>query len=833
MNDPHRLPTDVLPRRYRLHLAPDLASFGVKGRVEIDLDVKRPTREIVLHAVDLEIQAVTLGGEKLATSLDAAKERLTLTAAKALPPGPCTVAIEFAGALSEQMRGFYRSGFTRPDGSKGVLATTQFESTSARRAFPCFDEPALKAVFEVTLDVAPGLAAVSNMPVVEESTAAGLRRVRFAPSPIMSTYLLAFIVGELEVIEGKTKDGVPVRVFSTPGRSKLCAFALETAIRGLEWFDGYYGIPYKNAVPKCDLIAIPDFEFGAMENWGAITFRETAIFVDPAHSSVPQRRRVAEVVLHELAHQWFGNLCSPEWWSYLWLNESFATYMAYKAADALFPEWTVWDEYLSDITSGGKSLDALRSSHPVEVPVRDPNEVDQLFDAISYNKGGSVLRMLEHAIGSDAFRDGVRRYLTQHAYANATTDDLWSCMGPGVPAMMDGWTRTTGHPVVVATSDGALKQERFLLDRNPDAPETDPTLWDVPITAVDAAGNKSSVRLSGRTSTIPKGWLKLNAGHSGFYLVSYDEAGWAALAKAVATLPSEDRYGLQEDAYSLMRAGYLKVPAYLRFAEAFANEDNYHVWGGVSAGLAALADLFAEEPGAAKLEAKARALVRPALAKTGFVEKAGEPSDLLLLRATLYSAGLRFGDPEAVAQVKRDFDALRKNLGAVGPNVRSVILGGSARHGEDGVLDALIELYEKTDLPEVKVQLLRAMGGFRREAPLRKAVAYSLSPKVRAQDAMYTIGGTPMEMRRTAWALLKENWAAIDARYGKSGLIGHFISGAASGIPDEAHAADVEAFFKAHPAPYATEKIRQTLEGIRARAKFKARNLADFRTYFA
>jgi puromycin-sensitive aminopeptidase len=828
MNDPHRLPTDVLPRRYRLHLAPDLRTFAVQGRVEIDLDVRTATREIVLHAAELEIREARLGGEALQVAFDAARERVTLTPSP-LPLGAATVSLAFAGTLSEHMRGFYRSAFTRPDGSQGVLATTQFESTSARRAFPCFDEPALKAVFEVTLDVEPGLTALSNMPVVEHAG----RRVRFAPSPVMSTYLLAFIVGELEKIEGRTKDGVAVRVFSTPGRSKLCGFALETAIRGLEWFDAYYDIPYRDAVPKCDLIAIPDFEFGAMENWGAITFRETAIFVDPKSSSVPQRRGVAEVVLHELAHQWFGNLVSPEWWSYLWLNESFATYMAYKAADALFPEWTVWDEYLADISSGGKSLDALRSSHPVEVPVRDPNEVDQLFDAISYNKGGSVLRMLEHAIGAEVFRDGVRRYLKARAYGNATTDDLWAALGPDVPAMMDGWTRTSGHPVVLASPDGTLRQERFLLDRNPDAPDGDPTLWDIPVAAVDASGRTSSIRFTTRETKAPSGWLKLNAGQTGFYLVNYDEAGWAALAKALGTLSSEDRYGLQEDAYVLMRAGYLKVPAYLRFTDAFRDERNHHVWEGLTSGLAALADLFSEEPGAAKLEAKARALVHPALATTGFAENPGDSSDLLLLRATLYGAGVRFGDAEAVAQVKRDFDALRKDPEAVGPNVRPVVLGGAARHGDDGVFDVLVELYEAADLPEVKVQLLGAMGGFRREALLRKAVAYSLSPKVRAQDALYTLGSTPMEMRRTAWALLKENWAAIDARFGKSGLIGFAISGAAGGIPDEAHAADVEAFFQSHPSPYATEKIRQTLESIRARAKFKARNLADFRAYFA
>jgi aminopeptidase N len=844
VSDEHRLPSNAVPRAYRLVLEPDLEAFTFRGSVEIDVEFADPAAEIVLHAAELEIRSARAGPTALGVRLDPSKDRLVLTAPGPLPAGKAVLSLEFTGVLNDRMRGFYRSAYTRSDGSRGVRATTQFESTSARRAFPCFDEPALKAVFEVTLVVPAALTAVSNMPVRSEAKEGVRRRVRYAPTPVMSTYLLAFAVGEFESLEATTKDGVPVRVYATPGRIGLCRFALETAVRGLEFFDAYYGIPYRESLPKCDLLAIPDFEFGAMENWGAITFRETAIFVDPEQSSVPQRRRVAEVVLHELAHQWFGNLVSPEWWSYLWLNESFATYMAYKASDALFPEWKVWEEYLAQITSAGKSLDSLRSSHPVEVLVRDPSEVDQIFDAISYNKGGSVLRMLEGAIGEEAFRNGIRRYLERHAYGNATTDDLWKALGEvagiDVGPMMDGWTRRTGLPVVLADREAdslRLRQERFFLDRDPDRPEADPTAWDIPLPVQGSSGAKRVERLVKREAVVRfagEAWVKLNAGQTGFYLVSYG-GGWPKIGEAIQSgaLSAVDRYGLQEDAYSLMRAGYLPVPAYLSLVNAFSREDNYHVWAGLMEGVAALEEIFSGDPAIPRLQEWARGLLAPRVRDVGWDEKPGESHDRVLLRATVLSAAVHFGDPEAVAGVRERFAALRRDLGAVSPNLRSMTLTGAARHGGDEVLDHLAELHAKADLPEVKVQVLRAMGAFRREAPLRRAVAYALSDRVRLQDAMYVFAGTPAETKPVMWGLLKEHWPVIHERYGKSVLIAHFISWSAGGIPREDHARDVEAFFKDHPAPYATEKIRQTLEGIRARAKFRARHAGALSAFFA
>jgi aminopeptidase N len=567
--------------------------------------------------------------------------------------------------------------------------------------------------------------------------------------------------------------------------------------------------------------------------------------VDPQRSSIPQRRRVAEVVLHELAHQWFGNLVTPEWWSYLWLNESFATFMAYKASNALFPEWNIFEEYLAQITSAGKSLDSLRSSHPVEVTVRDPNEVDQIFDAISYNKGGSVLRMLERAVGEDAFQRGIQKFLASRAYACATTDDLWAALGEGtgvdVSGMMNGWTRRTGLPAVIVRREGGrlkLRQERFFLDRDPDRPAEDPTLWEVPLPTLDASGRASVLRLAEREAQVDApaaDWIKVNAGQAGFYLAHYDDAGWRALAKAVESLSlgTMDRYGLQEDAYSLMRAGYLSVPGYLNLAGAFSREESHYVWSGVSGGIGALADIFVGDAEVPRLEEWARRLLQPTLKKVGWGETAGEPNEKILLRATILAAAVSFAEPEAVAQVRSRFDAARRQPALLPPNLRSVIFSGAARYGGEDVFLALTELHEKADLPEVKVQLLRALGAFRVEALIRRSVAYALSDKVRRQDAMAVFGSIPMEMKPVGWRLLQEHWPVLDERYGKSGLIGHFISAAASGIPTEEHAAEVEKFFKEHPAPYASEKIKQTLEGIRARARFRARNRTGLATFFA
>ena len=449
------LPDDVAPKRYDLTLKPDLERFTFDGSESVDVEVKTATRRIVVHATELEIHSAVLvrdGVSREPASIEANEEEETVAFVfgETLEPGPARLAIEFTGQLNDKMHGFYR-GVYHQDGEKRIMAVTQFEATDARRAFPCWDEPAQKAVFAVTLVVPEDRVAVSNMPPSEVETGDdGLKTVRFADTPVMSTYLLAFIVGEFDYVETETKEGVTVRVYTPVGRREQGRFALDVAARTLSFFHEYFDIAYP--LPKMDLLAIPDFAAGAMENWGAVTYRETAILVDPEESSAGTRQRVAIIVAHELAHQWFGNLVTMEWWTHLWLNEGFASWIEFLAVDHLFPEWDMWTQFVYSDFGRALSLDGLKSSHPIEIEVRDPKQISEIFDGISYSKGASVIRMLAAYLGADTFRSGLQRYLERHQYANATTEDLWQALaeesGKPVKQIMDTWTKQTGYPLL-------------------------------------------------------------------------------------------------------------------------------------------------------------------------------------------------------------------------------------------------------------------------------------------------------------------------------------------------------------------------------------------------
>ena len=439
------LPANVKPNKYRMTLRPDLETFTFEGEQTVDIDIVVPTARIFLNAAELEINEVTLkrNDDSISArsiSLEEDSETAILDFGQTLAQGPAQLDMKFAGVLNDRLVGFYRSEYQDAEGRTRHLATTQFEATDARRAFPCWDEPAQKAVFDVTLVFDENLKAVSNTPIIEESSPApGLRSVRFGETPIMSTYLLAFVVGDIVSVEADADDGTTVGVWTTRGKENQAGFALDTSVKLLGYFNDYFGIPYP--LPKLDHIAIPDFAAGAMENWGCVTYRETALLVDPDNSSAGTRQRVAEVVAHEMAHMWFGDLVTMEWWDDLWLNESFASWMGTKAVDWLFPDWEMWTQFVNMDTNRALSLDGLKNSHPIEQEVKNPAEVSQLFDAISYSKGGSVLRMLENFLTPEVFQKGLYRYLKANEYGNARTQDLWSALegesGLPVTSIMD------------------------------------------------------------------------------------------------------------------------------------------------------------------------------------------------------------------------------------------------------------------------------------------------------------------------------------------------------------------------------------------------------------
>ena len=491
--DPYRLPRHIIPAHYDLRIEPDLSSHLFTGHEVVTLTVVEPTVEIVLNATELEVSSAILFGDvglpRTGTGAHGRKlQRCRISFPSVVPPGNWKLNLAFQGTLNDKLRGFYRSSYKDEQGLARSLAATQFEATDARRAFPCWDEPQFKAVFAVTLAIDPALTAISNTRIVDERQEGGKRVLRFAESMKMSTYLVAFIVGRLESTAPIMAQGTPVRLWSVPGKQHLTPFGHDIAVYSLNFLADYYGIPYPG--DKLDLIAIPDFASGAMENLGAITFRETALLLDQRTATHAEQGRIADVVAHENAHMWFGDLVTMAWWNGLWLNEAFATFMEMLVVDAWKPEWERWTAFGMS-RAAALSVDGLISTRPIEFPVRAPKEAEAMFDVLTYEKGASVLRMLEQHIGPTVFREGVRRYLATHAYGNAETTDLWVSLGQAakqdVPALMNEWIFSPGYPLVTLQADSPstlkLSQRRFTYaeDTSTTSPEPGEQRWHIPI----------------------------------------------------------------------------------------------------------------------------------------------------------------------------------------------------------------------------------------------------------------------------------------------------------------------------------------------------------------
>lgn len=570
------LPRKCLPKEYILTLTPDLKNFVFDGIMDVNVVVSEATTTVVLHSRDLFIKSVSYKSDSLASSIKAVEinhnlrlHTLTLVFENVLPVGEGILMFKFQGELNDQMAGFYRSSYKNIDGKSCIMASTQFEALDARRCFPCWDEPALKATFDVTLIISSKLCAYSNMPEVESiELAGGLRRIHFAKTPKMSTYLLAFIVGEFDFVQTVTRNGVSVRVFTPPGKSEQGRFSLEVAAKSLDFYDDFFGEKYP--LPKMDMVAIPEFAMGAMENWGLVTYREIDLLIDEKKASSQQKQRVCTVVAHELAHQWFGNLVTMEWWDNLWLNEGFATWMQNFAADFLYPSWQMWDQFALGAQARAMSLDSLKTSHPVQVPIKHAEEVEEVFDAISYYKGACVVRMLYTTLGEENFRKGLQLYMKRHAYANTKTTDLWGAWAEvsGLPIMemMDCWTGQMGYPLVTVTSEERtkdtcilkVKQSMFLSDGSQLTKEEmkGRKPWRIPL-MVQAQGGEPVLQFIDKEEqtislNLTKGensWIKLNAGQSSMVHILYTKQMSHQLCKAIELqeLPDTDRAALLSD----------------------------------------------------------------------------------------------------------------------------------------------------------------------------------------------------------------------------------------------------------------------------------------------
>eukprot|EP00795_Rhopilema_esculentum_P013378 gene13378-4237_t len=782
-----RLPTSVVPSNYEIKLQPNLQDFKFKGSQIVDLEVKNQIKQITLNSVDIDISEAYLNAEGSGNyvkfddywvlekgsfvadlksskiSYDTVAETATISFPSPIPNGNAKLILNFTGELNDKMKGFYRSKYKDLNGEEKYCAVTQFEATDARRAFPCWDEPAIKATFDIKLVVPKTGVALSNMNIIDESDFSedeNLRVLTFARTPVMSTYLVAFVVGEFDYVEGHTEDGIQVRVYTPLGKAEQGRFGLEVAIKTLPFYKDYFGIGYP--LPKMDLIAIPDFAAGAMENWGLITYRETALLVDPEQSSAAMKQWVALVVGHETAHQWFGNLVTMEWWTHLWLNEGFASWIEYLCVDHCFPDYDIWTQFVTNDFVRALSLDALKNSHPIEVEVGHPSEVDEIFDAISYSKGASVIRMLHEYIGDEDFKTGLHNYLTKYQNKNALTDDLWESLAHAskkpVGDVMNTWTKQMGFPVLTVSMQKnenlcilQVSQKKFTADGSV-SEDDEKYKWLVPITVCTSDNPaKAAVKtlLTDKemvifVNNVPEdSWVKLNPGQVCFYRVNYATEMLDALIPAIKdqSLRPIDRLGIQNDLFALTQAGLKSTVDYLHVVSGFASETNYTVWNDVISNLGKLRILFQYTPAIKNFQNFCLKLLTPINGTVGWEKQPGEGHLTALLRSMVIGMLGRNGHEPTVNECRKRFEEHCAGTNEIPADLRGAVYGTVIANGNVGDLVAMIELYRKTDHQEEKVRLMRCMGGSEDKIMIERALSFAMSDDVRSQDTVFAIAG--------------------------------------------------------------------------------------------
>ena len=728
---------DVHPINYRIHLEPDLRTFEFSGNTDILLETARPVNEITLNAVRLAFWEckVQLDGEfaDCPFYVDTLKEEVRVCLPKEMT-GRILLRIRYRGELNDRMAGFYRSRYGA-EGAAKYAAVTQFEESDARRAFPCFDHPAKKATFDVEMVVDENLVAISNGPVAEEEDLDdGRKAVTFQQTPKMSTYLLFFGAGEFDFIEDTGE--IPIRVATMPGMTKHARFGLEFGRKALEFCEAYYGVEYP--LPKLDLIAIPDFAAGAMENWGAITFRENLLLHYADITSRAGEQRICEVIAHEIAHQWFGNLVTPSDWKYLWLNESFATYFGYGAVTHYYPEWDLWDQFLDGETDTALARDALKQTVPIEIPGGEHVVINGSTAPIIYNKGGSILRQVAGYIGEDAFREGLRVYLRKHKYACASSHNLWEAFEQvsekPVTTMMENWIQQPGFPLVAVTRDGdklLLTQARFTY-----LPYETDQAWVVPVTIkvfYNSGDSKTITTLLDSKDTgidIGAGAVayKVNFGQTGFYRVRYREKGdLSELGKRVLSkeLPPVDRWGLQNDLYALVRGGDTPVHDYLDFLSNYEHEDAFLPLISIAGNLFQTY-LVMEGAQRDKVASVGKAFLENILSHIGYEPHQDRRPTTSILRDQIMVHAAMYGSEEIVEFARGKFLSLMDGQG-IHPDIMRSVMQIGALHGNEEIFKWFDKRLKSSESEHERMNILAALGSFGDTALIKKIQQYVLN----------------------------------------------------------------------------------------------------------
>lgn len=835
---PWRLPDACQVQAYDLTVTPDLAKFTFAGQADMTLVVKRPTGQIVLNQHDLRISkaVISAAGKAAQTGsvvADDKHERVLINFASRLAPGSYKLKLTYSGILNDQLAGFYRSSFKDASGKTRYLAATQMEPTDARRMFPCFDEPDRKATFKLTVNCDADLACVSNAPVESETALPGGKRkvVSFAETPPMSTYLVALVVGPLEATEPVVVEGTPIRVWSVKGKIGLGQYALKTAVRELPFFNKYFGIAYP--WKKLDLIAIPDFAAGAMENPGAITFRERILLADEKNASQDQLRGTAETIAHEIAHMWFGDLVTMKWWDDLWLNEAFATWFAIKVVDNVFPEWDYGKEYVQARLQA-MDTDSLLSTRPIQAPVGNPDDAMQMFDVITYQKGASVLRMLEAYVSEAKFAEGVQRYMKEHSYGNATTGDLWQAIqavsGVPVQAIMRSWVNQPGYPLVTVGQAGeketqlSLAQRRFLIGKG----KAVPAIYEVPVGTRALGAERSATGwhlLAGSSATVEAqpGVNFANANATGFYRVKYGGPLSEAIAKRIGQDGiAAERLALLSDQFALVRTGDVPVAQYLALLKQYDGENDDAVLTNLIGDLNYMSD-FLQGPAAGKFAQLVRKRLGGVHERLGWSARPQEKPSTGIARAEVIATLGTIGENHAVVKRARElFQRYRQDHNSVEPDLVSAVFRIVSYTGGAAEYEQMMQLYAQAKTPEEELRSLYSLGGFRSPALIQRTLELAISGKVRSQDAPHLLGRAlaGKDSGDQAWQFMKKNWTRINKVFPDHFLPRMVSAGSTCNQP--ARAKDMRMFFASHPIKAGESQVNRMLERVDNNLAFRA-----------
>ncbi|MCC6920178.1 MAG: M1 family metallopeptidase [Alphaproteobacteria bacterium] len=829
------LPTNAAPSHYKLEITPDVAALTFAGKAEITVEVTEATDRLVLNAKDLTVASATLDGTPAAkVETDDRLERVTFTAAAPLTPGTHTLAVAYTGRISEASSGLFVTPYTE-GGRERRMLMSQFESGYARSLAPMWDEPAIKTVFELALVVPEGEQAISNTPAAGTTRLpGGLKRVAFAPTPKMSSYLLFLGAGDLERITAKT-EGVEIGVVTRRGDIRRGGYALDASGPILSYYNDYFATPFP--LPKLDQIAAPGAGgFGAMENWGAIFYFENALLVDPSLTTEADRQRIYGTIAHEMAHQWFGDLVTMSWWDDLWLNEGFASWMEKKATDHLHPEWHPWLQALRS-QQEAMELDGRGSTHAVVQPIRSSDEAETAFDDITYDKGEAVIRMLEAYLGEDAFREGVRAYMKDHAYGNTVTEDLWRALQaasdtPVVDVARD-FIRQPGIPLVTvgptSCKDGrtlaTLRQDRFAVDDSAQIAQH----WRVPVVATVLDGTEPTKLVLDGTAVISVagcGPLKVNTGNAGYFRTLYDPADFAALKAYFTRLPEGDQLGLLHDTWALASAAYQPMADYLGLTAAVSSDADPLVWLQLATTFGTIADLYRGQEGAETFSAWARARLKPQLERIGWEAGKDEAPNAGVLRAALIETLAKLGDGDTIAETQARFAAFERNPAALPGGIRRAVTRAVAMHADAAMWEKLAKRAAAAPSPLEQRFYLEALTWVEDDTLAQKSLELALVPATPRQYGPRMIDEIAKRHPDLAWRFVQANLPAIADRLDALSRAG-FIPEIAGRSADGARAEELKSFFKQTLPDAPDAEMRRAVDKILSNSDVRTNRLPE------